>query len=62
MAIITIVARHDGSAIGIPASDNGHEVRLVGTPLDRAIIDHARTTSRHLTMRRPPEELTVLSF
>ncbi|NLD60555.1 MAG: glycerol-3-phosphate dehydrogenase [Clostridiales bacterium] len=53
MAIITVVgAGMMGSAIGIPASDNGHEVRLVGTPLDRAIIDHARATSRHLTMRR----------
>lgn len=38
MAIITVVgAGMMGSAIGIPASDNGHEVRLVGTPLDRAI-------------------------
>ncbi|NLF27255.1 MAG: glycerol-3-phosphate dehydrogenase [Clostridiales bacterium] len=53
MAVITIVgAGMMGSAIGIPASDNGHEVRIVGTPLDRAIIDHARAASRHLSMRR----------
>ncbi|MBE5782649.1 MAG: glycerol-3-phosphate dehydrogenase [Clostridiales bacterium] len=53
MSIITIVgAGMMGSAIGIPAADNGHEVRLVGTPLDREIIDHARKTGNHLTMKR----------
>ena len=53
MAIITIVGSGMmGSAIGIPASENGHEVRLVGTPLDRGIIDHARETGWHLNMRR----------
>ncbi len=41
-----------GSAIGIPAAHNGHEVRMVGTPLDREIIDHARATGWHLTMKR----------
>ena len=36
MSIITIIgAGMMGSAMSIPASDNGHEVRLVGTPLDR---------------------------
>ena len=45
MSIITIVgAGMMGSAIGFPASDNGNEVRLVGTPLDREIIRHARKT------------------
>ena len=53
MSIITIVgAGMMGSAIGIPAADNGHEVRLVGTPLDREIIEHARKTGNHLTMKR----------
>ena len=53
MSIITIVgAGMMGSAIGIPAANNGHEVRLVGTPLDREIIDHARRTGEHLTMKR----------
>ena len=53
MAIITIIgAGMMGSAIGIPASENGHEVRLVGTPLDRAAIDHARATGEHMGMRR----------
>ena len=40
MSIITIVGSGMmGSAIGIPAAHNGHEVRMVGTPLDREIID-----------------------
>ena len=53
MSIITIVgAGMMGSAIGIPAAHNGHEVRLVGTPLDREIIEHARATGEHLTMKR----------
>ena len=53
MSIITIVgAGMMGSAIGIPAAVNGHEVRMVGTPLDREIIDHARRTGEHLTMKR----------
>ena len=53
MSIITIVgAGMMGSAIGFPASDNGHEIRLVGTPLDREIIEHARRTGEHLTLRR----------
>ena len=53
MSIITIVGSGMmGSAIGIPAADNGHEVRLVGTPLDREIIEHARQTGEHLTLKR----------
>ena len=53
MSVITIVgAGMMGSAIGIPAAHNGHEVRLVGTPLDREIIDHVRETGWHLTMKR----------
>lgn len=42
-----------GSAIAIPAAENGHEIRLVGTHLDRDIIDKARTEGTHLTMNRP---------
>ena len=64
MSIITIVgAGMMGSAIGIPAAHNGHEVRLVGTPLDREIIDHARRTGMHLTMkRRLPESYRYYQF
>ena len=48
MAIITIVgAGMMGSALAFPARENGHEVRLVGTPLDRQIIDTCRETDRH---------------
>ena len=64
MSIITIVgAGMMGSAIGIPAADNGHTVRLVGTPLDREIIDHARETGFHMTMKRQlPESYTYYKF
>ena len=37
---ITIIgAGMMGSALAYPAFENGNEVRLVGTPLDRDIID-----------------------
>lgn len=64
MSVITIVgAGMMGSAIGIPAAHNGNEVRLVGTPLDREIIDHARATGEHLTMkRRLPESYKYYQF
>ena len=53
MSIITIVgAGMMGSAIGIPAACNGHEVRMVGTPLDREIISEARKTGYHITLKR----------
>jgi glycerol-3-phosphate dehydrogenase (NAD(P)+) len=53
MSVITIVgAGMMGSAIGIPAAENGNEVRLVGTPLDREIIAHAEKTGEHLTLKR----------
>ena len=53
MSIITIVgAGIMGSAMSFPARDNGNEVRLVGTPLDREIIEHARATGEHLTLKR----------
>jgi glycerol-3-phosphate dehydrogenase (NAD(P)+) len=36
-----------GSALAVPLADNGHDVRLVGTHLDRAIIDAIRATGVH---------------
>ena len=36
-----------GSALAFPAFENGNEVRLVGTPLDREIIDACRKTNQH---------------
>jgi len=36
-----------GSALAFPARENGNEVRLVGSPLDREIIEACKTTGRH---------------
>lgn len=48
MAIVTIIgAGMMGSALAFPARENGHTVRLVGTPLDREIIDVSIKTGRH---------------
>ena len=48
MAVITIVgAGMMGSALAFPARENGNEVRLVGTPLDREIIEACLQTNRH---------------
>jgi glycerol-3-phosphate dehydrogenase (NAD(P)+) len=35
------------TALSFPLSDNGHEVRLVGTHLDREIIDSIQRTGVH---------------
>jgi glycerol-3-phosphate dehydrogenase (NAD(P)+) len=44
-----------GSALAVPLSDNGHDVRLVGTHLDRDIIDSVAATGEHpgLGLRLP---------
>ena len=48
MSIVTIIgAGMMGSALAFPARENGHEVRLVGTHLDREIIDTSIKTGRH---------------
>lgn len=48
MATVTIIgAGMMGSALAFPARENGNEVRLVGTHLDREIIDVSRKTGRH---------------
>ena len=41
-----------GSALAVPLCENGHKVRLVGSPLDTAIIEHGQKTGDHLTMKR----------
>ena len=54
MSIVTIIGSGMmGSALAFPARENGHDVRLVGTPLDREIIDHARISNQHLKFDRP---------
>ena len=53
MAIITIVGSGMmGSALAFPARENGHEVRLVGTHLDREIIEVSQRTNRHPKFER----------
>jgi glycerol-3-phosphate dehydrogenase (NAD(P)+) len=53
MAVIVILgAGMMGSAMSYPARKNGNEVRLVGTPLDRAIIDGLRKDDFHITLKR----------
>ena len=48
MATVTIIGSGMmGSALAFPARENGNEVRLVGTPLDREIIDTCINTGRH---------------
>lgn len=48
MATVVIVGSGMmGSALAFPARENGHEVRLVGTHLDREIIDTCIKTGRH---------------
>jgi glycerol-3-phosphate dehydrogenase (NAD(P)+) len=41
-----------GSALTFPLSDNGHDIRLVGTHLDREIIDSIRATGVHPGLKR----------
>lgn len=53
MSIITFIgAGQMASALSFPATENGHEVRLVGTHLDRDIIDSAELTGFHPTLKR----------
>ncbi len=53
MSIITIVgAGMMGSAMSAPAADNGHAVRLVGTPLDRDIIRSVQESGFHPTLHK----------
>ncbi len=50
--IVIIGAGMMGSAMSYPARDNGNTVRLVGTPLDREIIEEAKKTGWHKTLKR----------
>jgi glycerol-3-phosphate dehydrogenase (NAD(P)+) len=54
MANVTIVgAGMMGTAMCWPLIDNGHSVRLVGTPLDEEIIRSIRETRVHPRLERP---------
>lgn len=53
MSIITVIgAGQMASALSFPAVENGNIVRVVGTPLDREIIDEAKSTGFHKTLKR----------
>ncbi len=45
-----------GSALAVPLCENGHKVRLVGSPLDHDIIAYGQKTNEHLTMKRKMPE------
>ncbi len=52
-----------GSALAFPARENGNTVRLVGTPLDREIIDACKSTGKHLKFNVPfPEGVEYFQF
>ena len=53
--IVVIGSGVMGSSIAVPALDNGHEVTLVGSPLDDAIIETMRTGGAHPKLDRPLE-------
>ena len=53
MAVITVIgAGMMGSALAFPLRDNGHSVRIVGSPLDGKIIDRLRIDGYHLNLKR----------
>lgn len=64
MANITIVGSGMmGSALAFPARENGHEVRVVGTHLDKEIIDECLKNNKHPKFDRPfPEGVKFYQF
>ncbi len=60
MKTITIIgAGMMGSVLAFPAKENGNEVRLVGTHLDREIIENCKHTNRHPKFNKDfPEGIT----
>lgn len=61
---ITIIgAGMMGSALAFPARENGNIVRLVGTPLDKEIINACKSTGKHLKFNVPfPEGVEYFQF
>ena len=52
-----------GSALAFPARENGNTVRLVGTPLDKEIINVCKSTGKHLKFNVPfPEGVEYFQF
>ena len=59
MAIITIIGIGQmGSALTFVAAANGNRLRLVGTPVDREVVDACRKTGRHPKLEMPFPEGT----
>lgn len=53
MSVVTLIGSGQmASALTFPLIENGHEVRLVGSPLDGDIIDRLRDDRYHLNLRR----------
>ena len=53
MSVLTFIgAGQMASALTFPVRENGHEVRLVGTPLDREIIEEGKKSGFHITLKR----------
>lgn len=53
MPVITLIGSGQmASALTFPLFENGHEVRLVGSPLDDDIIDRLREDDYHVNLRR----------
>lgn len=63
MKIVIIGSGMMGAALAFPARENGNLVRLVGTPLDREIIDACRAAGQHPKFDRPfPEGVGYYQF
>lgn len=53
MSTITLIgAGQMASALTFPLYENGHEVRLVGSPLDDQVIDRLREDNYHVNLLR----------
>ena len=63
MKIVIIGSGMMGSAMAVPALDNGHTVTLVGTPLDTEIIDGLKERNYHKTLKRELKgDISCISF
>ncbi|MGI6108960.1 MAG: glycerol-3-phosphate dehydrogenase [Eubacteriaceae bacterium] len=53
MSVLTFIGSGQmASALSFPAFENGNEVRLVGTPLDREVIDGLKKNDYHINLKR----------
>jgi len=53
MSVITIIGSGMmGSALAFPVRENGNDVRIVGTPLDREIIETCKKENKHPKFKR----------